>query len=259
MSRVLYRIGHFAGRHPWRVIAAWLLVAAAVFMLNSSIGGQPDETFSLPGAESQRAADAIRGPLPAGDPLHLQRDLPLRGGPVRPGHQGGRRTGVTEKLAEGPHVIAVNSPYDPRGPTVSEDGQRRSPRSLSTPRRSASTTTTPPRTPSRRSATRVSRSSTTTVSATPKVRRRAQQRADRHPGRRRRAGHRVRIAGRDEPADRGRAGGDRDRHQHDRHPVRARSRSRDRQHRRHDARPRSRHRLRAVHPRPAPSEPRVRA
>ena len=26
MSHVLYRIGHFAGRHPWRVLAAWLLV-----------------------------------------------------------------------------------------------------------------------------------------------------------------------------------------------------------------------------------------
>ena len=64
MSHVLYRIGHYAGRHPWRVIAAWLLVAAAAFLLNSSIGGQPDESFSLPGAESQRASDAIQDRFP---------------------------------------------------------------------------------------------------------------------------------------------------------------------------------------------------
>ena len=59
MSRVLYRIGHFAGRHPWRVLAAWVLIAVTSVMLNSSFGGAPDESFSIPGAESQRAADAI--------------------------------------------------------------------------------------------------------------------------------------------------------------------------------------------------------
>ena len=64
MSRVLYRIGHFAGRHPWRVLAAWVLVAVTAFMLNSSFGGAPDESFSLPGAESQRAADAIEDRFP---------------------------------------------------------------------------------------------------------------------------------------------------------------------------------------------------
>ena len=51
MSRVLYRIGHFAGRHPWRVLAAWVLIAVTAFMLNSSFGGAPDESFTLPGAE----------------------------------------------------------------------------------------------------------------------------------------------------------------------------------------------------------------
>ena len=64
MSRVLYRIGHFAGRHPWRVLAAWVLIAVTAFMLNSSIGGAPDESFTLPGAESQRAADAIEARFP---------------------------------------------------------------------------------------------------------------------------------------------------------------------------------------------------
>ena len=39
MSHVLYRIGNFAGRHPWRVISAWIIVAGAIFMLNVSQGG----------------------------------------------------------------------------------------------------------------------------------------------------------------------------------------------------------------------------
>jgi len=64
MSHILYRIGNFAGRHPWRVISAWVLAAFAIVMLNGSIGGAPDESFSLPGAESQRAADAIQDRFP---------------------------------------------------------------------------------------------------------------------------------------------------------------------------------------------------
>src|SRR5262249_10279253 len=64
MSHLLYRIGNFSGRHPWRVIAAWALVALAVVMLNSSAGGQPDDNFRLPGSESQRAADLIQDRFP---------------------------------------------------------------------------------------------------------------------------------------------------------------------------------------------------
>src|SRR3954453_24225625 len=64
MSHVLYKIGNFAGRHPWRVISAWIFVALAIFLFNSSHGGQYDESFSLPGSESQRAADAIQDRFP---------------------------------------------------------------------------------------------------------------------------------------------------------------------------------------------------
>ena len=38
MSHFLYRVGNFAGRHPWRIIAAWIFVAGAVFT-----EGTPDE------------------------------------------------------------------------------------------------------------------------------------------------------------------------------------------------------------------------
>src|SRR5436190_5897980 len=64
MSHVLYRIGHFAGRHPWRVIGAWVVVAVSIVMLNAAGGGAYDEKFSLPGSESQAAADAIQERFP---------------------------------------------------------------------------------------------------------------------------------------------------------------------------------------------------
>src|SRR5205085_9799443 len=64
MSRFLYRIGHFAGRHPWRVLAAWVLVAVTAFVLNGAPAGPPDESFPLPGSDSQRAPDAITDRFP---------------------------------------------------------------------------------------------------------------------------------------------------------------------------------------------------
>ena len=64
MSGFLFRLGHASARHPWRVIAAWIVVALSVLMLNSSVGGESDETFRLPGADSQRAADALAERFP---------------------------------------------------------------------------------------------------------------------------------------------------------------------------------------------------
>jgi len=40
MSHILFRIGHFAAWHPWRVLAVWLLIASAALALNNSVGGE---------------------------------------------------------------------------------------------------------------------------------------------------------------------------------------------------------------------------
>ncbi|HEX7189270.1 MAG TPA: MMPL family transporter [Actinomycetes bacterium] len=121
MSRILYRIGHFAGRHPWRILAAWILVAVASVALNSSFGGPPDEHFTIPGAESQRAADAIEDRFPQ-ETLNTSNVIfHDENGLTEPA----TKTAVTEAvagLADGKHVLAVADPYDPRGPTLSEDG-----------------------------------------------------------------------------------------------------------------------------------------
>ena len=121
MSRVLYRIGHLAALHPWRVLASWVLLAVMAVVLNGAIGGQPDESFRLPGAESQRAADAIQDRFPqetlntSNVIFHSEKGL------TTPDQQKAVEEAVAE-LADGPHVIAVADPYDPRGPTLSEDG-----------------------------------------------------------------------------------------------------------------------------------------
>jgi RND superfamily putative drug exporter len=52
MSTFLFKLGQLASRHPWRVIGAWLVLACAVFALNSQLGGEANDDFRLPGAES---------------------------------------------------------------------------------------------------------------------------------------------------------------------------------------------------------------
>ncbi len=122
MSHFLYRVGNFAGRHPWRVIAAWIFVAGAIFMLNASHGGEYDESFKLPGSESQRAADAIEDRFPQETLYTSNVIFHSDNGLTDPASKAAIEQAVTE-LAEGEHVTTVSSPYDPRGPTVSEDGQ----------------------------------------------------------------------------------------------------------------------------------------
>ena len=122
MSHFLYRIGNFAGRHPWRVIAAWIVIAGAVFMLNTSHGGEYDESFSLPGSESQRAADAIEERFPQETLYTSNVVFHSEDGLTDPATKAAIEQAVGH-LAEGEHVTTVSSPYDPRGPTLSDDGQ----------------------------------------------------------------------------------------------------------------------------------------
>ena len=121
MSHFLYRIGNFAGRHPWRIVAAWIFIAGAIFMLNSSKGGEFEESFTLPGSESQAAADAIEDRFPQETLYSSNVIFHSEDGLTDPAAKAAIEQAVLE-LTEGEHVIAVSSPYDPRGPTLSEDG-----------------------------------------------------------------------------------------------------------------------------------------
>jgi len=65
MSRLLHRIGATAARHPWRVIAAWVLALAIVSGLASAFGGALNDNYNMPGTGSQRATDLLRDRFPA--------------------------------------------------------------------------------------------------------------------------------------------------------------------------------------------------
>ena len=167
MSHALYLIGHVAGRHPWRVIGAWLVIAVAIFTFNSTSGGAYDETFSLPGSDSQAAADAIQDRFPQQTLYASNVIFHSEDGLSGPGRAGRDRAGHRAGWSAGPHVIAVNSPYDPRGPTLSADGQTAfATVGFDVEKIGSAEASTPPRRLSKTSVTRASRWSTTAVSAT---------------------------------------------------------------------------------------------
>src|SRR6267154_6682897 len=65
MSTYLYRLAHFAFRRRRLVLAAWLAAAVAAIVVAQASGGKTNDTFTIPGTESQNAAAVLTTKLPA--------------------------------------------------------------------------------------------------------------------------------------------------------------------------------------------------
>lgn len=65
MATLLYRLGRFSFRRARLVIVAWLLAFVAAIGGGVALGGQTDETFTIPGTESQVALDQLNALFPA--------------------------------------------------------------------------------------------------------------------------------------------------------------------------------------------------
>jgi RND superfamily putative drug exporter len=59
MSEVLYRLGRFSARRPWVVLAGWLATAAVVVGAASGFGAALEDSFRVPGLDSQQANDLL--------------------------------------------------------------------------------------------------------------------------------------------------------------------------------------------------------
>ncbi|MCL6735083.1 MMPL family transporter [Streptomyces neyagawaensis] len=59
LSRALLRLGASAARHPWRVIAAWLIATTLAVLAAITIGGRTADSMTAPGLDSRRAAQLI--------------------------------------------------------------------------------------------------------------------------------------------------------------------------------------------------------
>ncbi len=59
MSHALYRLGRFAARRPVVVIGVWILAAVVVIGSAGSVGRELEDTFEVPGLDSQDAVDLL--------------------------------------------------------------------------------------------------------------------------------------------------------------------------------------------------------
>ncbi len=61
LSHTLYRIGLFAARRPWTVIGSWLVVTLVVVGASVGFGQELEDSFEVPGIDSQQATDLMAG------------------------------------------------------------------------------------------------------------------------------------------------------------------------------------------------------
>ncbi|HWG63803.1 MAG TPA: MMPL family transporter [Streptosporangiaceae bacterium] len=116
MSNYLYRLARFAFGHRRLVLAVWLTAAIAAIALAQGSGGKTNDTFTIPGTESQNAASVLTAKLPAFSGGQSTIVFAATGGSAKvtdPADKAAIETAMT-KLRSIPQVSAVTSPFQSR-------------------------------------------------------------------------------------------------------------------------------------------------
>jgi len=113
MSRLLYRLGHWAVRHRRRVVLGWLAIFVAVIAASSAWGGSTNDVFEIPGTESQRAVDLLseRFPEQAGSSARVVFAAPTGETLTDDANRAALEAAVAA-MGEAPGVVGVASPFD---------------------------------------------------------------------------------------------------------------------------------------------------
>ncbi|MBP5877147.1 MMPL family transporter [Streptomyces scabiei] len=135
LSKALLRLGAGAARHPWRVIAAWLVATTLAVLAAVAFGGRTADSMTAPGLDSQKAAELIGRARTGQEGMTAQVVVTPRDGAATFFDRGGARTALTRLRAEVerlPHVLGTSDPAGAldargdaavRGGLVSADGR----------------------------------------------------------------------------------------------------------------------------------------
>src|SRR2546429_3381842 len=121
-ANVLQRLAAWCYRRRRRVLLLWLAGLVSVSVISGAFGNAFAQSFSLPGTESQRAADllAARFPARAGDEGQIVFSAPAG---VRDPAVQARMEALFAEVARVPGVTSVASPYAGAGAQqVAKDG-----------------------------------------------------------------------------------------------------------------------------------------
>ncbi|MER7752605.1 MMPL family transporter [Kitasatospora sp. NPDC097643] len=135
LSKALLRLGASAARHPWRVIAAWLVAATLAVLAAVAFGGRTADSMTAPGLDSQRAAELIKRAGTGQEGMTAQVVVtPLDGATTFFDHDSARTalTRLQTEVERLPHVLGTSDPAGAldaggdtavRGGLVSVDGR----------------------------------------------------------------------------------------------------------------------------------------
>ncbi len=123
MSAFLFHLGRVCARHPFRVIGIWLVAAVAIVTVQNTAGGTFNDSFRVPGVESQRALDVLKAQFSsqAGQTARIV----VHVGDGRLDDTGHKLTveQVRKQLLQGRNVASVTDPFAAQSAAISADGQ----------------------------------------------------------------------------------------------------------------------------------------
>jgi RND superfamily putative drug exporter len=121
---IVARVARSVLKHRARVMIAWPVILVVALGLSSGIGDKFSNNFSLPGTQSQRAADLLKRDFPAQAGDSDQIVLAALSGTVNDSAIRARVTSMLHQVAAAPHVTSVSSPYVANGAkAISPDGK----------------------------------------------------------------------------------------------------------------------------------------
>jgi RND superfamily putative drug exporter len=123
MSALLFRLGRSSARHPFRVIGLWLVAAIAIVVLQGAAGGRFDNSFRVPGVESQRAADVLKDRFPSQAGQSARIVLHVDSGRLDDAAHDPVVQRTRAQLAAGHAVTGVTDPFAAQSAALSPDGR----------------------------------------------------------------------------------------------------------------------------------------
>ncbi|WP_313478928.1 MMPL family transporter [Microbacterium sp.] len=113
MSTLLSSLGRWSFRHPWRVLVAWLIVLGVAGGGAVGLGAGTDNTFSIPGTESQAGLEQLQRTFPQVSGTNAQFIVVAAGGDdVTDTAYRDDIESTVRDLERIDGVLAVTSPYD---------------------------------------------------------------------------------------------------------------------------------------------------
>jgi RND superfamily putative drug exporter len=120
---IVARVGVWAAAHRRAVPLIWLVLLIGALGVSGAVGTKFANNFSLPGTESQRAADLLKRDFPAQAGDSDQIVFAVRQGAVTDAAVRARVAPMLARVARLPHVTGVTSPYSAGVKTISADGK----------------------------------------------------------------------------------------------------------------------------------------